>query len=412
VSAFLWGTATSGYQVEGGDEASDWSTFRRVAEPAGRACAFTETFEADLDRAASLGTNAFRFSLEWAKVEPRPGARDAGHVRFYERLVAACRARGLAPVLTLSHFTLPRWCEGGWLEPRTVDAFERHVAWVARAFGGDVTWFVTVNEPTVQAGAGYLSGVFPPGRRLRPDLAGRCLEGLLRGHARAYRALHAEVPAHHPGRRPVVTLAHHVVAWRPAWPDPFGLRRRLGERFDWALLDAICGGEEGAALRARVPEAAGTLDVIGLNYYMALPTTAAAVLRVGGLLPRRRGPGVSDLGWPIDARGLEELLVRAHVRYGRPLVVTENGVADADDRVRPDYLRAHVDAVRRARRAGADVRGYLHWSLIDNVEWHEGRAPRFGLFAVDYATQARTPRGSCEVYRELIAAGPDAPPGV
>jgi beta-glucosidase len=410
VSDFLWGTATSGHQIEGQSVHADWWTFERRFTPSGDACRFVDHFEADLDRAAAMGTNAFRFSVEWARVEPSPGVRDSVAIDYYARLVRACRARGLEPVLTLVHFTLPAWCEGGWLDERTHAAFDRHVAWVAEALGGDVTWFVTMNEPNVLAGAGYLSGVFPPGRRFRPDLADRCLEALVRAHARAYRILHTDVPRHHAGRTPRVGIAPHVIAWRPSRLDPLGLVRAAGERFDWAVLDACSsdGGRLALALRTvDRPEAKGTLDFAGLNYYMALPADLPSFLRFGGLLRRPVGPGTNDLGWPIDASGFEEVLLEAHRRARVPILVTENGVADATDRLRPGFLRDHVAALRRARARGADVCGYLHWSLIDNFEWHEGYGPRFGLVAVDYATQARAPRASCEVYRQLIAQGPD-----
>ncbi len=306
-------------------------------------------------------------------------------------------------MLTLVHFTLPGWCEGGWLDPRTHEAFDRHVRWVAERFGRDVRWFVTVNEPNVLAGAGYVSGVFPPGRRLRPDLADRCLEALVRAHGRAYRLLH-EVAG--PAVR--VGIAPHVIAWRPSRLDPLGLTARAGERFDWAALDACVSGRLALTWRtADVPEARGTLDFAGINYYMALPADAPSFLRFAGLLARPAREGTNDLGWPIDAAGFEEVLVEAHRRARVPVLVTENGVADARDRLRAAFLRDHVAALRRARARGAEVVGYLHWSLLDNFEWHEGHGPRFGLYAVDYATQARTPRPSCDVYRALIAAGPD-----
>lgn len=400
---FLWGTATSGHQVEGGNVHSDWWAFEqaRGLTSSGSACGFMQHLEADLDRAAALGTNALRFSLEWARVEPREGERDEAAARFYDALVAGCRARGLEPVLTLVHFTLPRWCAGGWLDARTHDAFDRHVRWVAGRYGRDVRWFVTVNEPNVLAGAGYVSGVFPPGRRLRPDLADRCLEALVRAHGRAYRLLHEVAP----GAR--VGIAPHVIAWRRSRLDPLGLTARAGARFDWAVLDACASGRLALTWRtADVPEARGALDFAGINYYMALPADAPSFLRFAGLLPRPAREGTSDLGWPIDPAGFEEVLVEAHRRTGVPVLVTENGVADATDRLRPRFLREHVAALRRARARGAEVVGYLHWSLLDNFEWHEGFGPRFGLHAVDYATQARTPRPSCDVYRELIAEGP------
>jgi beta-glucosidase len=432
---FLWGTATSAHQIEGHNEHNDWWHFeRKLAKrngrhriprrsrgpegpsrrraavtkftPSGAACDFWNRFEDDLDGARALGTNAFRFSLEWSRVEPRPRERDERAAERYDEIVAACRARGLKPVLTLAHFTLPRWCaeRGGWLAPETLEAFERHVTWVAERYGGAVDTFVTVNEPNVQAGAGYVSGVFAPGRRFRPDLADRCEAALVRAHARAYHVLHERIARLHPNTNVQVGPAPHLIAWRPSGWDLLGAVKHLGSRFNWGFLNALEMGEiRFDSLKEEIPEARGAFDFVGVNYYMALPAHLLGFLRFAGLVSRPARPGTSDMGWPIDATGFEESLVAVHRRYGKPIIVTENGIADATDALRPGYLRDHVAALERAMRAGARVRGYLHWSLLDNFEWHEGYGPRFGLYAVDYATQERTLRKSGELYRDLIA---------
>jgi beta-glucosidase len=378
---FLWGTATSAHQVEGGNVHNDWSSFGRTR--AGAACDFENRFEEDLDRARALGTNAFRLSLEWSRIEPRPGEIRDEALAYYERLLGACRERGLEPVVTLVQFTLPRWCaeRGGWLAPATVDAFERHVRRVAERLGGLAGTFVTVNEPNVLAGAGYVSGVFPPGRRFRPDLAEDCEAALAEAHRRAYRVLHELLGDVEVGASP------HLIAWRRTLLDPLGLVRREGEAFNWRFLDAV---EE-------------ELDFVGVNYFMGLRADPLSALGFAGLVRRPVHDGTSDMGWPIDASGFEEVLALAHARYGKRILVTENGIADATDAKRPAYLAEHVAALERALGAGARVRGYFHWSLVDNFEWHEGFAPRFGLYAVDYATQERTLRPSGELYRRLIA---------
>jgi len=399
---FLWGTATSAYQVEAENDRSDWAAFGRP--PAGAACDFLAHAEADLDRAAALGTNAFRLSLEWSRIEPRPGERDPAAVDAYRRVLAACRARGLRPVVTLVQFTLPAWCaprDRAWLRPEVQEAFARHAAFCGRTFGDLADLWVTLNEPNVQAGAGYVAGVFPPGRRLRQGLADRCQAALLEAHVRAYDALHAGVPG-----PAAVGVAPHLVRWRPSAWDVGGVVRRAMERFSWGFVEALTTGElRLATLRRAVPWVEGKLDFLGLSYFCGFPATVPGALRFAGLLARPARPGTSDMGWPIDAAGFEDVLVEASRRAaGRPVVVTENGVADAADALRPAYLRDHLAALGRARARGADVRGYLHWSLVDNYEWHEGFAPRFGLFAVDYATQARTPRPSAALYRDLIAA--------
>jgi beta-glucosidase len=300
---------------------------------------------------------------------------------YYEKLVAACRARGLRPMVTLHHFTLPRWAaeKGGWLDEGTLDAFESHVKWVAERYSPRVDLWITINEPNVQSGAGYLSGIFPPGHLARPDLARRCERALVRAHVRAHAALKAKNPSCQVG------IAQHMIAWKKRRLDVLGLLHGHGERFNWRFLDE-----------------AVFFDFVGVNYYMALGAHLPDLLRLGGLLPKALGPGKSDLGWPIDAQGFELVLKAAHERYRKPVIVTENGIADATDALRPSYIDAHLQALARARAAGAEVQGYFHWALTDNFEWHEGFGPRFGLYAVDYATQERTPRPSCEVYRRYV----------
>lgn len=399
--AFLWGTSTSGHQIEGDNRHSDWWAFERARglTPSGRACDFRARFGDDLDIAKALGTNAFRFSLEWCRVEPRPGHRDDEAARWYDAVVDGCLARGLEPVMTLSHFTLPLWCrrEGrvGWRDPAVVAAFVRHVRWVASRYGDRVRWFVTINEPNVLAAASHLAGVFPPGGLLRVGRARACHAGLVQAHVGAYRALHEVIGARWPGgRRLWVGPAQHVVRWRPSWADVGGVIQRAGARFNWAFTDATCGPD--------ATPSGPTADFVGINYFMAQPAEPLSLARFMGWAPRRWGAEWSDLGWPIDPEGLTEALGEAWRRYRLPVMVTENGVADVSDRVRPAYLRAHLEALDRAQRAGVDVRGYCHWSLIDNLEWHEGFAPRFGLVQVDYATLRRTVRPSGRLYRRLI----------
>ncbi|MDF1665283.1 MAG: family 1 glycosylhydrolase [Planctomycetota bacterium] len=402
---FLWGTATSAHQVEGGNIHNDWWDFEQDSKRSGAASDFRNRFESDLDLARDLGTNSFRLSLEWSRIEPKHGQRCPMAIDYYHQLIDACLDKDLQPFVTLQQFTLPRWCadKGGWLNQETLTAFNKHVSWVADQFGDRVSHFVTINEPNVQAGASYLAGVFPPGRRLRPDLADRCQAALIKAHAQAYRTIHNNLEKRFPGRSVELGVSPHIVSWKKSHWDLGGIFKRIGEQFNWGFLDALSSGTiKFQTYREVAPEIQGCFDFVGMNYFMGMPANILGVLKFMGLIPKSSGEQSSDNGWPQDAPGFEQALLRAHNDYHKPIYVTENGIADASDRRRSKYLTDHLEALSRASGAGVDIRGYFHWSLMDNFEWHEGLQPRFGLYEVDYDSQERRPRRSAELYKGLI----------
>lgn len=402
---FLWGTATSAHQVEGGNIYNDWSKFKDPGSRAGQASDFFHHFEADLDLAAELGTNSFRFSVEWSRLEPHCGQRCPQALNYYHRLVDACLDRGLTPFLTLHQFTLPQWIadKGGWLNPETIDAFKSHCEYVADQFADRVAHFVTINEPNVQAGASYLAGLFPPGKRFRPDLADRCQAALLLAHGQVYKALHRVQSTRFPSSPLQVGISPHFISWTKSSWDLAGLVQGIGRQFNRALLDALFTGElKLQTLRRRAPEFKGCLDFIGVNYFMGLPAHLLGALRFMGLARKPVHEATGDNGWPVDSQGFEDILIGLSRDYQKPLYVTENGIADRTDLKRQRYLVEHLAALNRAMGRGADVRAYFHWSLIDNFEWHEGFGPRFGLYEVDYQSQERKARGSAKLYSQLI----------
>jgi beta-glucosidase len=397
---FLWGAATAGHQVEGHNVASDWWAFEqagRVPFRSGEACRHLERYAEDFDLARSLGHNAHRFSVEWARIEPEPGQHDHAALDHYARVVEALHRRGLEPVLTLHHFVAPAWftAQGGWLAPGAPERFAAYVERVVARLGGEVRWWLTVNEPTVWAKHAYVTGDWPPCIKGDWSKSLRGMRAMARGHRLAYRIIHR--------RRPdaMVGIAHSAPHVMPADPDrpldQWAARLRdLGlNRLPLALL--------GRPLRR-------WLDFIGVNYYNRslvrwAPRGRAILLGEDDERPRngelRR---FSDIGWEIWPAGLAATL-RALAGHGLPLLVTENGIATRDEDLRVDYLLSHLREVARVIAEGVPVQGYLHWSLIDNFEWVEGFAPRFGLFAVDRATQARTPRPAAEIYAEICRSG-------
>lgn len=397
---FLWGAATAAHQVEGDNRASDWWAFEqagRVPFRSGAACRHHELYANDFDLARGLGHNAHRFSVEWARIEPRPGRYDEEALDHYARVVAALRQRGLEPVLTLHHFTAPAWFteRGGWLAD---DGPRRYAAYVQRVvdrLAREVRWWLTVNEPTVWAKHGYVTGDWPPGIAGDWRSALRGIRAMGRGHRLAYRIIH--------GRRPdaMVGLAHSAPYVVPS--DPARALDRLA-----AWLRDLGLNRLPLALIGR--PASRWLDFIGINYYNRNVVRWAPhgrALLVGEDDDRPRDGELrrySDIGWEIWPEGLERVL-RAFAAYELPLLVTENGIATTDEALRVDYLASHLAALGRAMRAGVPVRGYLYWSLIDNFEWALGFAPRFGLCAVDLATQARTPRPAAEAYAAICRNG-------
>jgi beta-glucosidase len=409
---FLWGAATSAHQVEGNNVHSDWWVWEqmgRVKDRSGLACDHYRRFAQDFDLAASLGHNAHRFSVEWARIEPAEGQWDDEALAHYVAVVRALRARRLEPIVTLHHFTNPEWflAKGGWIRPGSVDLFARYVRRVAAALGDAVRYWVTINEPMVYVRLHYLLGLGPPGERdLRQAM--RVVEHMVRGHAAAYRILHGERRTGWPV--PLVSIAHHAAVFWPCkrWsPLDRWITRKSDQVFN-AVLEAMTEGRwvvPGVA-DWRFPEARNTLDYFGINYYgrQFIRWAPAAGPWPGATCDLghhpREVPERTGMGWDIHPDSLFELLRRLG-RLGQPILVTENGTSMADDERRWSFLQRHIAAVGRAVQAGANVLGYCCWSLLDNFEWADGYGPRFGIVEVNYQTQERILRGSARKYAEV-----------
>jgi beta-glucosidase len=410
---FLLGCATAAYQVEGGID-NDWS--RWVAEhpeavtgggDAAVAIDHYRRYRDDLEHLSSMHHNAHRFSVEWARIEPQPGRFDRDALAHYADVARTCRRNGMEPVVTLQHFTLPVWLaeSGGFAAPDAPILFARYAAACAQALGDTVTWWVTINEPTVAAVLGHLEGVWPPGERsLRRTLA--ALGGLLRMHAAAARAIttvseqHAQ-PAH-------VSIAHHERKLIPRTASSV-MDRAVARVPDylfnrWFLRSCVAGRMLRPVGHGEViPGLAGSLTYVGLNHY----TSEAVSLDLGapGMLFARHeavpGLPLSSAGWAIDATALRRAITDLSREFGLPIVIMENGVADNDDELRPAFLRDHLGAVLDAIDDGADVRGYMYWTAWDNFEWAEGYTQRFGLFSVDRETQERIAKPSAHLFAEI-----------
>lgn len=410
---FLLGCATAAHQVEGGTD-NDWS--RWTADHPEAIAGGTDAtvaidhygrYREDLAQLASMHQTAHRFSVEWARVEPEPGRFDAAALDHYRDVVRVCRELGMEPIVTLQHFTLPVWLAeaGGFTAPEAPVRFARYVAACVEAFGDMVMWWITINEPAVVATLGYLEGTWPPGERSL-GRAMRALRGILRMHAAAALAI-TTVSARNE-RDAQVSIAHHERRLVPRTPGSrveAGLAALPDYLFNrWFLRSCVAGRVLAPVGRGEaVPGLAGSLTYLGLNHY-ANEAVSLDIRAPGMLFTKHEAvPGfpLSGAGWAIDPSALRVALTDLWTEFGLPIIVTENGVADENDELRPAYIRDHLNAVADALDAGVDVRGYLYWTAWDNFEWAEGYTKRFGLFAVDRDTLERVAKPSAAVYGEI-----------
>ncbi len=413
---FKWGVATAAHQVEGGNRNNNWWAWEeeegriKKGQRSGAACDWWNEAEADFDRAADLGLNALRLSVEWSRVEPLPGKFDEAALGRYVEMVRALRERDIEPMVTLHHFTNPLWLEeqGGWTEPETVDLFARFVGRVVDVLAPHCDLWCTINEPNVYGYMGYVEGVFPPGAS-DFGAAMRVIRHLLIAHAAAYREIHKRQPEARVG------LAHNMRILDPANPSSL-LDRRIARFMDGvynqAILTALTRGvwrpPLGFGLALKLRE---TLDWIGLNYYTR-DMVAFDRSRSQGFLARRfhaDGAELLDGGYgEFYPAGMFRCLQRL-ARLDLPIYVTENGVPDDDDDQRPRYLLSHLHQMWHAIQRSYPVQGYYHWTLVDNFEWAEGWTLRFGLIELDPDTQVRTPRPSADLYADVIKSNAITP---
>ncbi len=412
-AGFLWGTATAAHQVEGGNTRNDWARFEaqpgviKHGDKSGSAADHWNRVAEDIGLMKTLGANAYRFSIEWSRLEPVEGTWDDAAWAHYADELTQLRAAGIEPMVTLLHFTLPTWMadRGGAVAPDFPDRFARFAAEAAKRLGPQVTWWCTINEPQVQMFFGYVAGMWPPAKKDNP-LAVQAFAGLLRAHAKAAAALRAgDADAK-------IGVASNMIVFQPAarWNLLEQIvASKVANGFNWAFYESIATGRLAFStpgfptLDEPAPELAGTLDWVGINYYRRNLITFAP--SSPGMVEIHPGPGQqTDAGIEIYPEGLLELIRESHRRYPLPILVTENGLADSAGTMRAMFIRQHTYAIRQAITEGIDVRGSFHWSLMDNFEWAEGYGARFGLYRLDLTTQARTPAPGSEEFRRLAPA--------
>jgi beta-glucosidase len=379
---FLWGTSTAAHQVEGGNWNNDWWAWEhapntRCKEPSGDACDHFSRYPADIALLAELGFGAYRFSIEWSRIEPEDGEYSRAALDHYRRMITTCRDHDVVPIVTFHHFTTPRWlaARGGWVAPEIVDKFARFCEGAVAHLGSEIGIACTINEPNVVSMLGYLIGDFPPGHRDFGEYA-KVNEHLIAAHRKAYDALKSG-----PGAFPVGQSISMDDWWVAAGGE--ATLERTRHMHEDQFLEASRGD-----------------DYVGVQAYSRI--------RLGDDgLPAGPEPGVpvvESMGYEYWPQAVEAAIRHAIDVAGASVYVTESGIGTDDDDQRIAYVTSALEGVARCLDDGLDVRGYVYWSLLDNFEWALGYRPRFGLVSVDRETQERAVKPSARWLGEVAKA--------
>ena len=413
---FWWGIATSPFQNEDRAEPenspnfflTDWDLFAKEGHvpPRSETGVFSwSDFEKDIEALKQIGVNYYRFGIEWARVEPRPGRFNEKAIQRYVRIAQRLRQEGIEPVVTLWHFTMPSWLvdpknkrASRWTHPLFRMHWSAYVRRMARALAPHVRVFVPHNEPNGDLALGYLGSVWPPGR----FLAFGNYNAAMKESVWAFRDAAAAVRAQR--KDALIMSVHALPYWKRTLFDPTAAYFNYMQRINYTHLDRVFD----------------VCDLIGFNYYYTEWADFTAVLA----LKARRGHNYSLLGWVIQPRSLYKQLHAVYNRYRKPIVISENGIATVKDIKRVRYLFNHVLEMKEAMNEGVDVRGYFVWTLVDNYEWHHGDKAPFGIARMDPTTRKRLFRPSALFYRglitssreaqmlDLISTTPELPPGL
>ncbi len=405
---FLWGTATSSHQVEGGNTNNNWHRWEQEGHSlhqSGLACDWWNgRWAEDFDRAAADGQNAHRLSVEWSRIQPAPDRWDEDALEQYRVMLRGLHERGITPMVTLHHFTDPLWLTelGAWETEAVLPWFEKFTRKVVDALKDYCTLWCTINEPNVYMIEGYIRGRFPPGKH-DLKLALIVQANMARAHAEAYRIIHEIQPEARVG---------YALNFRPqkayrSWSPLDRLMRNVKfEAINMGFPSAISTGVMRSPVgKIPIPGCKGTQDFLGLNYY-TVDTVAFDLRKKDEIFSRSFFPDGADVSDGGELANMPEGFFRA-IQWAEksypnlPILITENGIDDGSDRMRPRYIAQHIHAMWRAVNFNWPVKGYFHWSLVDNFEWERGWALRFGLWELDYATQQRTKRPSADLYAAI-----------
>jgi beta-glucosidase len=427
---FLWGAATSSFQIEGspladGAAKSNWYGYTQTpgkianGDTADIACDHYHRYKEDVGLMKEMGLKGYRFSFSWPRIIPERGKVNQKGLDFYKRLLEELHKAGITPNATLFHWEIPDWAEGGWVNRETAIAFNEYAEVLFKAFGKDIPFWATQNESAVTAQLGYLFGYFPPGNVNKREFA-LCTHHLNLGHGLAMKTFKGMGLPGKIGTVAALSLYYTISgsAEDKAWAK--NMQTLLVESF----LDPLAGkgypeyffkfsGESPSYYEKDLKSIAHPLDFLGVNHYFPNYAKQANGLNIfDNDFSMPDGLAINDLKWPIVPEALYDLLVHLWKTYGWDMYITENGILTRDsersleetllDDVRVDYLGRYLAQAKRAIDAGAPLKGYYAWSFMDNFEWCHGYDPRFGLIHVDFKTQKRTFKKSAKWYQQVI----------
>lgn len=402
---FLWGTSTSSHQVEGNNTNNNWSLWEaepgriKTGEVSGIACDWWGgRWREDFKRAADSGQNTLRLSIEWSRIQPKPDSWDESAIDTYREMIHGMISLRLRPMVTLHHFTDPIWFteKGGWENDDAPQLFLKYAQKIVPALKSIVKDWVTINEPNMVVFCGYISGHFPPGKTKSIKKAHQVTVKMIKAHASVYEYIHQQ-------------QEDASVGISQNYRDLFPKTKSIVDRFatnashklyNNAIMDVLSKGSfRYGPYSISLPKAKNTLDFVGLNYYSG--NQVHFTFNVNEFLTYPKGASLSDNGFVANEpesfyRGLTWAS-----SYGVPVIVTENGVENDEDTFRREYLAEHIHQLWRAWSNGMPIRGYYHWSLVDNFEWENGWSYRFGLWRLNIETQERTKRPSVDFYEQI-----------
>ena len=417
-SNFAWGTATAAHQVEGNNTNNNWYEWERSVDDggisrihnndrSGLAADHWNRYPEDIILMKDLGVSHYRFSVEWSRIEPEKGRYDLEALAHYRRMCEALVEADITPVVTLHHFTHPTWFEemGAFEKEENTDHFVGFSELVFNELRDLVPMWCTFNEPSVFVAQGYFNGIFPPGKK-DPILAGTVLENMLNAHVRTYHQLKS-IPGSDGNKIGLVKNIFQFDPYRRWHVLDWAFSKILNDVYTNAPLQFLKTGESSFYMPGMVDNkmsnelAVGTLDFIGLNYYSRMHVKGQLNAVEPFVFDTREQDIMTDMGYPLYAEGFHRAL-KTISRMGVPIYVTENGLADDSDSVRPLFIKRYLYALNQALRERIDVRGYFYWSLMDNFEWAEGYSMKFGLYEVDLETQDRRLREGSRPFVEMV----------